>query len=57
MRLHLLLLVIGMSALLERVSGGTFCFPDQKLTADGECVDCAYCPSGEGVVLNEEVLK
>ena len=51
MRIHLLLLVIGMSTFLETVSGGTFCFPDQNLTVSGDCVDCAYCPSAEGVGL------
>lgn len=35
--------------------GDTSCFPDQKLTSEGNCIDCDYCPSGEGVDLKEKV--
>ena len=52
-----LLLLLEVSIFPNAVSGGTICFPDQKLTADGVCVDCEYCPSGEGVDLNEKVKQ
>ena len=49
----LLVLVVSIFRVIE--ADGTFCFPDQMLSASGDCVYCEYCPSGEGVDLNEEV--
>lgn len=31
------------------------CFLDQIMTAEGKCVDCPFCPAGQGMDINEEV--
>ena len=32
-------------------------FDDQMLTPEGECVDCPFCPGGEGMDLEQEVVS
>ena len=54
MPFQVLLLVIGTHVLLDIANSESACFEDQKLS-NGQCIDCEFCLSGEGVDLEAKV--
>ena len=46
--------VVLVTICISGVSSG-ICFLDQMLTSAGECVDCPFCPRGQGMDLEQKV--